>query len=113
MRTLSENIRLYRESLHLTQDQLAERINVNRVTLARYEAGTVTPGANILTRLSEALNVDVNKLLDTDESKQLDIDSIDFALSGEIRDLTDDEKQDVLDYVRFKRAQKARQEAKQ
>lgn len=42
-----------------------------------------------------------------------DISEIDFALSGEIRDLTDDEKQDVLDYVRFKRAQKARQEAKQ
>ena len=41
-----------------------------------------------------------------------DITDIDFALSGEIRDLSDAEKQDVLDYVRFKRAQKAK-EAKQ
>lgn len=113
MRTLSENIRFYRESLHLTQDQLAERINVNRVTLARYEAGAVVPGSKVLARLADSLNVDVNKLLNSDESALPDITSIDFALSGEIRDLTDDEKQDVLDYVRFKRAQKARQEAKQ
>lgn len=41
-----------------------------------------------------------------------DISNIDFALSGEIRDLTDAEKQDVLEYVRFKRSQKARQEGK-
>lgn len=40
------------------------------------------------------------------------ISDIVFALSGEIHDLTEDEMQDVLDYVRFKRAQKARQEAK-
>lgn len=38
-----------------------------------------------------------------------DISDIDFALSGEIRDLSDAEKQDVLDYVRFKRAQKAKE----
>ena len=113
MRTLSENIRFYRESLHLTQDQLAERINVNRVTLARYEAGTVVPGSKVLARLAEALHVDVSKLLNTNEAVVPDITSIDFALSGEIRELTDDEKQDLLDYVRFKRAQKAKQEAKQ
>lgn len=113
MRSLSENIRFYRECLHLTQDQLAERVNVNRVTLARYEAGLVTPGSKVLARLADALSVDVSKLLDSVENATPDISSIDFALSGEIRDLTDAEKQDVLDYVRFKRAQKARQEAKQ
>lgn len=41
-----------------------------------------------------------------------DISDIDYALSNEIRDMTDDEKQDALDYIRFKRAQKARQEAR-
>lgn len=112
MRTLSENIRFYRECEHLTQEQLAERISVNRVTLARYESGAVMPGSGILARLADALNVEVSKLLDSDESALPDISSIDFALSGEIRDLSEEEKQDVLDYVRFKRAQKARQEAK-
>lgn len=35
-----------------------------------------------------------------------DITSIDFALSGEISQLSDAEKKDILDYVRFKRQQK-------
>lgn len=34
------------------------------------------------------------------------ISEIEFALSGEIHDLTESEMQDVLDYVRFKRAQR-------
>ena len=110
MRTLSENIRFFREIAHLTQDQLAERINVNRVTLARYEAGAVVPGANVLARLAEALNVDVSKLLGSDEGELPDINSIDFALATEIRDLTEAEKEDVLDYVRFRHAQKVRKE---
>ena len=109
MGTLAENIRFYRESLHLTQDQLAERINVNRVTLARYEGAAVVPGSKVLARLADALHVDVSKLLDPTDNVMPDISSIDFALSGEIRDLTDDEKKDILDYVRFKKAQKARQ----
>lgn len=40
------------------------------------------------------------------------ISEIEFALSGEIHDLTEDEMRDVLDYVRFKRAQKVMQEAR-
>ena len=45
-------------------------------------------------------------------TRSSEISDIEFALSGEIHDLTEDEMQDVLDYVRFKRAQKARQEGR-
>lgn len=34
------------------------------------------------------------------------LSDVEFALYGEVRELTDDEKRDILDYVRFKRAQK-------
>lgn len=34
------------------------------------------------------------------------LSGIDFALSGEIHDLTDNEKQDILDYIRFKKSQR-------
>ena len=30
---------------------------------------------------------------------------IDFALYGEVKELTDGQKQDVLDFIRFKKAQ--------
>ena len=41
---------------------------------------------------------------DPDLDQQLS--GIDFALSGEIHDLTDAEKQDILDYIRFKKSQR-------
>ncbi len=34
------------------------------------------------------------------------LSGIDFALSGEIHGLTDNEKQDILDYIRFKKSQR-------
>ena len=44
----------------------------------------------------------------TPQKKTLDqqLSGIDFALSGEIHDLTDAEKQDILDYIRFKKSQR-------
>ena len=43
-----------------------------------------------------------------EEDPNLDqqLSGIDFALSGEIHDLTDNEKQDILDYIRFKKSQR-------
>lgn len=34
------------------------------------------------------------------------LEGLDFALSGEIRNMTENEKQDLLDYIQFKRSQK-------
>ena len=34
------------------------------------------------------------------------LSGIEFALYGEIHDLTDDEKQDILSYVKFKKSQR-------
>ena len=66
--------------------------------------------ASTLVVFAEHLSCSVDYLLGKTENPQgdtLDISEIEFALSGEIRDLSEAEKQDVLDYVRFKRSQKA------
>ena len=71
------------------------------------------PRKKALEKLSERFGVSAGYLLGIDDaSPEPDISNIDYVLSGELRDLTDDEKQDVLDYIHFKRAQKAKQEAK-
>lgn len=87
-------------------------MGVSRSAVAMWESGT-EPGNDMLQRLADHFNVTVDYLLGrTDDPTPPTLDEqlsgIDFALSGEIRDLTDDEKQDILDYVRFKRAQKKR-----
>jgi len=63
MSMLADNIRSLRKQLQMTQDQLAEAADVNRVTLAKYEAGKVIPGAEVLARLAHALGVDASVLL--------------------------------------------------
>lgn len=48
---------------------------------------------------------DINSYED-EPSLDQQLSGIDFALSGEIHDLTDNEKQDILDYIRFKKSQR-------
>ncbi|MEY8311766.1 helix-turn-helix domain-containing protein [Oscillospiraceae bacterium 42-9] len=52
--------------------------------------------------------VEKNKAPIPEAAPSLDqqLSDIDFALSGEIHDLTDNEKQDILDYIRFKKSQR-------
>lgn len=58
-----DRIRDVRMSRGLSQDQLAELASLNRVTVAKYEAGRVEPGAQALGRLADALDVSVDELL--------------------------------------------------
>lgn len=62
-----------------------------------------------LTVIANDLNTTVDYLLGkTDERTVPDekLEGIDFALSGEIKTLTENEKLDLLDYIRFKKQQK-------
>lgn len=72
MSGLSANIKFFREKLQMTQDQLAEAACINRVTLAKYEAGKVVPGTKILTRLATALGVDTDTLINSGYSEMTD-----------------------------------------
>lgn len=58
-----DRIRSFRVARGLSQDQLAELASLNRVTVAKYEAGRVEPGAQALGRLADALDVSVDDLL--------------------------------------------------
>jgi len=48
----------------LTQEQLAEKVTVDRTYIQRIEKGTANPGIDVLQRLKAALDVDWEELLD-------------------------------------------------
>lgn len=102
----------FRKSLKMTQQDFAESLGLERVTYVRYENESRTIPHEVLLKIAERYNVTVDYLLGRDDSTPPTLDEqlsgISFALYGEIHDLTDDEKQDILDYVRFKRSQKKR-----
>lgn len=63
MNSLGNRICELREKSGLTQEQLAEMVGVNRVTLARYESDSYVPGSKKLSAIANALHVSANILL--------------------------------------------------
>ena len=62
-KTLGGRIRRNRESAGLTQEELARRAQIGRVTLVRLENGDQAPRFKTLSAIAQALEVDVNSLL--------------------------------------------------
>lgn len=63
MRDIARNIRSLREEKKLSQDQLAEKLFVTRQTVSNYETGRSRPDVEMLMRIAEALDVDVNTVI--------------------------------------------------
>ena len=60
---VKEILRNLREKNNLTQDQMAERINVTRQAVSRWETGLTQPNPEMLKVLSREFNVSINTLL--------------------------------------------------
>jgi len=61
---LGQNLQILRKEKRLTQEQLAERFNVSRRTVSRWETGKNMPDIDILLDLSEFYSIDLRRLLD-------------------------------------------------
>lgn len=66
----SEKIVKARNESNLTQDQLAELLNVSRQTISKWELDISVPETSKLTRLAEVLNVSIDYLLNEQERDQ-------------------------------------------
>jgi len=74
---VKDKIKNLRKQKGWTQDQLAEKINVNGRSIGRYEIGGVEPSASILRKLAEVFDVSVDYLL---------FDEVDEKISNKIND---------------------------
>ena len=52
-----------RKEIGLTQEQLAEQLNLNPKTVSRWERGTNVPDVSVLNSIAEVLSVDVEALV--------------------------------------------------
>lgn len=68
-------------------------------------------------KIASYFGVSVGYLLGTEQKKEpttksdeldLQLEGIDFALFGEVKEMTNEQKLDVLDYIKFKKTQKKR-----
>lgn len=61
--TIGARIKGLREAKGWTQDDLAEHAGMNRVTIAKYEIGTIEPKSNSLSKLAKAFGISADLLL--------------------------------------------------
>ena len=61
--TFAEKLKQLRTKAGLSQQQLADKLHVDRSTIAKWENGSRQPDAAMISRLSERLNTDVFYLL--------------------------------------------------
>ncbi len=93
--SLGERIQSLRKQHNLTQNKLAEEIQVSVPQLVRYETKGVQPPANVLSKLSEVFGV-----------------SIDYIVNGSIENKAQDTINDNLLLRQFKAVEKMNQEDK-
>lgn len=79
-----ERLKKLRESKKLSQQQLAEKLNINRSTYARYELGQTQPDFETLEKLADFFEVSTDYLLGREETyKKVSINGSEVKLSAE------------------------------
>lgn len=73
---LSERIRSLRIARQLTQQQLADRVNVSKGMVSSYEIGIRMPSIDVLRKLSVALGVTTDYLLGLEKKPMLDVSQL-------------------------------------
>lgn len=73
----SQKLRMLRESRHLTQLQVANRIGVTKATISAYETATKAPSIEMLIRLSRLFGVTVDYLVCVDSLQGIDVSGLD------------------------------------
>lgn len=63
MANVGKNIKNMRTKNKMTQDELAEKLFVSRQTVSNYETGKSNPDIDMLVKIAETLNTDVNILI--------------------------------------------------
>lgn len=91
----------------MKQDELGRRCGVKQGAVSTWETGASTPKPKALQIMSDIFGVSIGYLMGLEDKEDTnDIKDISYALNEEIRDLTEGEEKDILDFVRFKKSQR-------
>jgi transcriptional regulator with XRE-family HTH domain len=87
---IGSRARIQRETLHLTQAQVAEKIDVADSFYGQIERGVTVPSINTLIGIAEALNIEVSDLF---PDKVANNDPYLTSIATKFKDLEDTDKQ--------------------
>ncbi len=64
-------ITLKRKEKNLTQEQLAEQLNISNKTVSKWETGKCMPDYSVIKNLCEVLEITISELMDGEEEKEI------------------------------------------
>ena len=71
VKSFGQNLIYYRTQCGLTQQEVADKLNLNRSTYTKYETSVSEPSLEILLKIADIFGVDPNQLLDTERTKNV------------------------------------------
>lgn len=104
----NERLKERRERAGLSQTDMSKALSITRQAYNHYETGKREPTNDALKKISEILNCSADYLLGIeDDPSSLDeqLDGVEFALYGEVKDMTEAQKRDVLNFIKFLKSQ--------
>ena len=96
---LGEKIKYLRKSKGISQEELATMLKINRNFLSRIETGKSDPNAGILKSIAQIFNVDLNSLLDINNSEEQGIDKIKYITENKNFDLIESLAENISQVV--------------
>ena len=83
----------------------ASRIGFNRASVTQWKNSGNPPKQELLLKIASYFNVSVDYLLtgreQAEPDRSVELDGLEFALFGEVRDMTEAQKRDVLKFAQF------------
>ena len=107
VKLVGSRIRELRKGQHLTQTELSEKIGVAQSDLSRMEQGEYKVGLDTLFKLLQVFDLKIGEFFGESDTAGPE----DRLLVTEYRELSDEARQEVRDFVRFKKMmEEAREE---
>lgn len=74
--TFGEKLRTLRKGMNLTQQQLAQRVGVQKSIISYYESGERYPSYDVLVKICRIFHVTTDYLLDIEKKRILDVSDL-------------------------------------
>ena len=97
---IADKIQLLREASHLTQTELAKKLNITRNSVNAWEMGISVPSTTYLIELALLFHVSTDFLLGLEQNNTIDISTLserEAVLIYELVDYFTSQKKDVVD----------------
>ena len=97
---MMNRIKFLREELHMTQQELADKLDGAKSTVAMYEKGDRKPSMDVLLKLSEIFDCSIDYILGKSDIRDPEDKEFRFAYHKETEGMTDEEIKDALRFYK-------------